>query len=230
MSLQQARGQDPLLSWIASETPSPRFNYVLMAVDGPDGSGKTTFAVQLAEELRRQGRDAVVIHADHFLNLSGIRYRRGRRSPEGFWLDSYNYAALRRDVLTPLGARGDGRYRPTVIDPYRDVLVRPEPQQAAPGTVVIVEGLFLHRDSLSTCWDYSIFLGVPFAVTARRLADRDGTPADPDHPQMRRYVEGQRIYYRSCRPWLRANRVIANSDPGAAKILTREEADRRPPR
>ncbi len=83
MSLQQARGQDPLLSWIASETPSPRFNYVLVAVDGPDGSGKTTFAVPLAEELRRQGRDAVVIHADHFLNLSGIRYRRGRWSPEG---------------------------------------------------------------------------------------------------------------------------------------------------
>lgn len=230
VSSHQARGEDPLLNQFAAETPYPRFNYVLVAVDGPDGSGKTTFAVQLAAKLRRQGRDTVVIHADHFLNLSDIRYRRGRWSPEGFWLDSYNYVALHHDVLTPLGARGDGRYRPAVIDPYRDVLVTPEPQQAAPGTVVIVEGLFLHRDSLSTCWDYSIFLDVTFAVTARRLADRDGTPADPDHPQMRRYVEGQRIYYRSCRPWLRANRVIDNSDPAPARLLTHVEADQRPAR
>jgi len=114
--------------------------------------------------------------------------------------------------------------------PLPGPLVTPEPQQAIVGGVVIVEGLFLHRDSLSTSWDYSIFLDVPFAVTARRLADRDGTPADPGHPQMRRYVEGQRIYYRSCRPWLRAKQVIDNSDPRAVRLLTRAEADRRPSR
>jgi hypothetical protein len=37
-----------------------------------------------------------------------VRYRRGRSSPEGFWLDSFNYERLRADVLEPLGpgARG----------------------------------------------------------------------------------------------------------------------------
>lgn len=210
--------------------PSPSSRFVLVAVDGPDGSGKTTFAEQLALELREQRRVAVVIHADHFLHLSDIRYRRGRWSPEGFWLDSYDYAALQRDVLTPLGADGDGRYRTAAIDPHRDLVVTPEPQEATTGTVAIVEGLFLHRDSLSGCWDYSIFLDVPFAVTARRMADRDGSPADPDHPQMRRYVEGQRLYYRSCRPWLRATRIVDNSDPQTAKFLTREEANQRPSR
>lgn len=220
--------QDSLLSRLASEVPSSRSRRVLVAVDGPDGSGKTTFAAYIAEELRRQGREVVVIHADHFLNLSTDRYRRGRWSPDGFWQDSFNYPALRRNVLVPLGPGGDGRYRAAAIDPNRDILVTPEEQQAALGAVVIVEGTFLHRDLLRASWDYSFFLDVAFAVTARRLADRDGTPADPGHPHTRRYVEGQRLYYSSCRPWLRADRIIDNTDPAAAKLLTRQEADQRP--
>ena len=217
-----------MLTRIAAETPYLGANRVLLAVDGPDGSGKTTFALQLVAELGRQGREAVVIHADHFLNPSHVRYRRGRWSPEGFWLDSYDYPALHRDVLTPLGPRGDGRYRTAAINPVRDVLVTPEPQHAAAGLVAIVEGLFLHRDCLRSFWHYSIFLDVPFSITARRLADRDGTPANPGHPQMRRYVEGQRLYYRSCRPWLRASRVLDNSDPEAPTFLANQEADQRP--
>ncbi|MGI3785494.1 MAG: hypothetical protein ACRYG2_32510 [Janthinobacterium lividum] len=145
-------------------------------------------------------------------------------------MDSYNYAALHRDVLEPFGPTGDGCYQTAVIDPYRDVTVSPEPQQAAVGAVAIVEGLFLHRDSLTSRWDYSVFLDVPFAVTAERMATRDGTPGDPDHPRMRRYVEGQRLYFQCCRPWLRATRVIDNSDPERTQLLTREEADGRPSR
>jgi uridine kinase len=34
-------------------------------------------------------------------------------------------------------------------------------------------------------WDFSIFLDVPFAETARRKATRDGTNADPDHRRWR---------------------------------------------
>lgn len=32
--------------------------------------------------------------------------------------------------------------------------------QAAENAVVIVEGMFLHRDELAGCWDYSCFLDV----------------------------------------------------------------------
>jgi len=200
-----------VLAEVAAEIPGTDGAHVLVAVDGVDGSGKTTFAGELAEELRRRGRAVVVIHADQFLNLSEVRYRRGRHSPDGFWLDSYDYDALEREVLIPFGPGGDGRYRPAAVDPVLDVRVSPEQRQAAAGTVAVVEGLFLHRDRLAARWDYSVFLDVPFAVSARRVADRDGTPADPDDPRIRRYIEGQRSYFRSCRPWLRATRVIDNT-------------------
>jgi uridine kinase len=200
-----------LLAEVAAEIPHTEQAHVLVGVDGVDGSGKTTFADEVVEELRRRGRTAVVIHADQFLNPSEVRYRRGRHSPDGFWLDSYDYDALEREVLIPLGPGGDGKYRTAAIDPLLDVAVTPEQCQAAAGTVAVVEGLFLHRDRLAARWDYSVFLDVPFAVSARRMADRDGTPADPEDPKIRRYIEGQRIYFRSCRPWLRATRVVDNT-------------------
>lgn len=41
--------------------------------------------------------------------------------------------------------------------------------------LVIFEGMFLHRDGLHDIWDRSVFLDVPFAETARRMAARDGS-------------------------------------------------------
>ena len=75
---------------------------------------------------------------------------------------------------------------------------------------MIVEGMFLHRDELRDAWDMSVFSNVPFAVSVRRLAERDGTNPNPDDPSVRRYVEGQRIYLAACEPDQRATHVVAN--------------------
>lgn len=88
------------------------------------------------------------------------------------------------------------------------------PFEEVPGNaVVIVEGMFLHRDELVDRWDWSVLLDVPFAETARRMARRDGSHTDPEHPTMRRYVEGQRIYFAACRPRERATVVVDNTRP-----------------
>ncbi len=81
----------------------------VVAIDGVDGSGKTTFTKSLAAQLNE--RPAIVIHVDDFLNPPEIRHRRGRLSPEGFWLDSYDYDALERHVLAPLRPGGNREYR-----------------------------------------------------------------------------------------------------------------------
>jgi hypothetical protein len=57
----------------------------------PDGSGKTTFAAELAAAVRLLGRPAVGVSLDDFHNVRAVRYRQGRESPQGFWLGSYNY-------------------------------------------------------------------------------------------------------------------------------------------
>lgn len=189
----------------------------LIAIDGVDGSGKTTFARALADHVG--DRPTIVLHADDFLNVSAIRHARGRTSPEGFWLDSYNYAAMREFALEPLGRRGSGLYRSSSYDSARDIATRGDQQQSSDDALVLVEGLFLHRDEMLGFWDYSIFLDVPFSETARRMAERNGSHRDPEHPSMRRYVVGQRLYFAAARPWERANLVIDNSQPDEAKFI-----------
>lgn len=169
------------------------------------------FADELAGVLRATGRPVVRVSADDFHNVRAIRYRRGRESSEGFWLDSYDYPRLRADVLDPLGPGGDRRYRPVAHDVITDEVLTPPWESAAAESVLVLDGLFLHRAELADVWDLTVFLDVPFAETARRMAERDGTDTDPEHPTMRRYVQAQRRYFRSDRPHDRATVVIDNT-------------------
>jgi uridine kinase len=210
-------GIDAIAKLVGDSVPARR--RALVAVDGVDGSGKTTFADALAQ--RFEHRPVVLIHADDFLNPASIRHRRGRSSPQGFWLDSYDYEALAKEVLRPLGNNGNGRYR--TQSPEAAITVeRRKFLQAADDSLVIVEGLFLHRDGLVDAWDYSVFLDVPFRETARRMAERDGSDPDPDHESMRRYMDGQRLYFAAARPWERASIVVENSHPDRPRVIAPE--------
>lgn len=214
-----------LLGLLAEELQALGSQRQFVGIDGVDGSGKTTFAEGLAAAIK--GRPVLTIHVDDFLNLQEVRHRRGRSSPEGFWLDTYDYAALEEYVLTPLGKGGDGLYRPASTDLKHNARLHPKPAKAPDNAIVLVEGMFLHRDELVGRWDYSIFLDVPFTETARRMSIRDGSNPDPEHPSMQRYVGGQRLYFEHARPWTRATRVIDNTHPGQATLLTSEESAER---
>jgi uridine kinase len=122
-----------------------------VAVDGVDGSGKTSFTAALVAEF--QDRPSIVIHADDFLNPSPVRYAQGRHSPEGFWEDTYNYAALREQVLIPLGRGGDGWYSPASYDAGADHTAPAALVSAPRGALVLVEGMFLHRVELAAAPD-----------------------------------------------------------------------------
>jgi uridine kinase len=183
----------------------------VIAVDGVDGSGKTTFAGGLASAIEAAGRPAVIVHEDDFLAPREVRYRLGRASPEGFFRDSYDLAALIGQVLDPLGPGGDRRVRRRIFDHRTDALIDSPVEEVSMDAVVIVEGMFLHRDELVNRWDWSVFLDVPFTQTADRMARRDGSHPDPDHPTMQRYVLGQRIYFAACRPRERATVVLDNT-------------------
>lgn len=208
-----AKTRRELLRTIAAEIQKATSRFTLVAVDGVDGSGKTTFAHELARFLEQLHHNVLVIHLDDFLNVRQTRHRLGKDSAEGFWLDSYDYERFELNVLHAFGKDGTGRFRKKSMDLATDSLLEEPWQQAIAGTTVIVEGMFLHRDNLAKFWDFSIFLDVPFNITAARMAQRDGSSANPEDPSMRRYVEGQKLYFAACQPWSKATVVINNSDP-----------------
>jgi uridine kinase len=200
-----------LLHDVATMIPAGTRSPTLVAIDGVDGSGKSVFADQLAEVVAAQ-RPVIRASIDDFHRPRAERYRRGRDSPLGFWLDSFDYDRLRAELLDPLSPSGSRLYRAAAHDLVTDRTVSPVQRVAPPSSVLVLDGLFLHRDELRDYWHLSVFLDVPFEVSVARMATRDGSPLDPGHTDLHRYVGGQRLYFAECEPMSRAAVVVDNGD------------------
>jgi uridine kinase len=170
---------------------------VLVAIDGLDGAGKTTFADALAGRLTRP---AVRASADDFLQPAVRRYRLGRESPEGFYRDSVDLEALDALLLAPFAA-GEP-FRRAAFDVVRDVPARAPLEHAPPGAALLLDGLFLHRPELRARWDLSILLDVTPEVAAARLLEREGKPT------RHRYVRGMQLYFAAAEPARHASLVL----------------------
>ena len=127
---------------------------------------------------------------------------------------------LRERVLDPLGPGGSRQYQAACHDLASDRPVDPPVEAAPAGAVLVVDGLFLHRDELVDVWDLSVFLQVPFEVSVARMAARDGSHPSPGHPSVGRYVGGQRLYFAACQPWQRADLVIDVTDLDAPSFTS----------
>ena len=192
-----------------------------VAIDGVDGVGKTSFANELADVLGGLGRPVIRASVDSFHNPRAVRYARGRQSPIGFYEDSYNYTLLKQYLLDPLSPGGSGRYCAAAFDHVIDSAVPLVERVARPNSILLLDGIFLHRPELRAYWDASIFLRVDFAMSAARSATRDGTSPDPSAESNRRYVEGQRIYLSQCTPEKHATMIVDNNDLAAPAVVAK---------
>lgn len=197
------------LSELRGSIPTPEADgrNVIVGIDGVDGSGKTV----LADELAALIPAAVRVSIDGFHDVRSRRYRRGRDSPEGFWLDSYDYDVFRREVVDPF-RRGHGTYLPAAHDVDSDRVLTGPRLDVPRGSILLVDGIFLHRPELIDVWDLSVFLNVPFAESVRRMSLRDGSPPDLLAAENARYIGGQERYLAECRPADRATILVDYRD------------------
>ena len=195
----------------------------LVGVDGVDGVGKTVFADQLADVLRGQGTEVLRIGMDSFHRPRVERYRRGRMSAEGYFRDSFDLPQFLRCVVDPLRPGGTGVVTTAAFDYRTDAPVTGEMVRVRPGGVVVVDGVFLHRDELAAAWDLSVFLRAPMAVAFTRMASRDGVPLDDR--LLSRYRDGQRLYLLACSPERRATLVVDHTDVSAPWIVGESTID-----
>jgi uridine kinase len=213
MATQGDAGLGAVVEHLLASVPSR--GRVLAAVDGVGASGKTTVAAGIARAVR--SRPVLVLHADDFFHPPGIRHARGRESPEGFWLDGYDLAAMRATALEPLRRDGDGRYVPASFDRLTGRAARPVVLDAPDDALVLVEGTFLHRDELADLWDWSVYLDIPLDESARRMGERDGV--GPGTARSRRYGGAQQLYFAAARPWERASLVVDGSAAGRLRVI-----------
>jgi uridine kinase len=196
---------------------------VLMAVDGPDGAGKTCFADELATVLAGAGHTVVRAGVDDFHHPRSHRHAEGRTG-RTVWERSFDYRALRRELLDPWLAGEGAAYRLRWHDLLSDEHVD-APLEVVPARgVLVVDGVFVQRPELAQVWDLVVYLDVPAAVCVDRLAARDGGPADPDHPDRARYLEALRIYRAVADPRAAADLVVDNADLAAPSVAAEPAA------
>ncbi|MGH2485004.1 MAG: uridine kinase [Ktedonobacterales bacterium] len=209
-------------------TTQPADRPVRVAIDGVDASGKTTLANELTPPLLARGRTVIRASIDGFHRPRAQRYRRGPDSPEGYYRDSFDHAALRQALLLPLGSGGSRRYRRAAYDYRADRPLLLEEEVAPENAILLFDGVFLLRPELNDQWDYRVYVDAPFTVTLARATRRDlalfGSLEEVVARYERRYIPGQRLYLQEALPRERADVVVKNADPEDARLAVRGDS------
>jgi uridine kinase len=169
-----------------------------IGIDGVDGAGKTLLAEEAAQLLTSRGRPAVRVSIDQFEPPPAQRYARGYLSPEGYYLDAFDFEGFRAHVLSIGGP---------------------------PDVVIVADGVFLHRPELADLWHATIWVDADIEVAARRGAERNRVwfdSLDETHERYRvRYMPAQHRYVEEQRPDERATFVLRNTDLTEPELVMR---------
>ena len=188
-----------------------------VSIDGPPAAGKTMLADELAVRLRRQGRDVIRASIEDFLFPRSRRYRRGEYSGDSCYYDSFDYEALHRVLIAPLGPGGDRRFQQAVYDHHTDSTVARPATTSPADAVLLLDGVFLLRPELIGWWDLRIFVSASFERTVDRARTRDlatlGSVGAVEHRFRTRYIPAQEIYFAAAHPTDQADIVVHNDEP-----------------
>ena len=190
-----------LTGWIAELGPvHPR-----IGIDGATEIGATTLADEIAARLRAIGGPAIRSSTAWWWRPASLRLELGRTDIDmllGGWVD---VAALRRELLDPLGPGGTGSYLPRLRDPATDRSLRDARVTAEDRAVLLLDGPFLQAARLPL--DAVVHLQVSSSTLSRSL---------PDERQW--WVPAFDRYLAEDRPADGAAAVVAYDHPGAPAV------------
>jgi phosphoribulokinase len=170
---------------------------VAVGIDGPGGSGKSTFARDLADYLEVS---VAIVQGDDFYS-DMPEEEKAKLSPEGGCESYFDWRRLRTEVLESVrGDVKDLRYQRYDWDNARmgnwiDILM-PE--------VVIVEGVYTLRPQLRDLLDFSVYIRTGEGTRARRLTKR----GENSNEWIERWNAASNIYESKVKPWEDADLII----------------------
>jgi uridine kinase len=159
----------------------------LVAIDGPTGAGKTTFARRLAVALSEQV-DVEVVPTDAFL--------RGWSPPLSVWPE------LRSDVLDRLHSGQPGSYRPYDWTTNR---VGEASVKVRVPDVLILEGVTSAREAVRAELSFGVFVAGDVTRRFARSLARDG---EEIASALRDWQAAENMYFNAERPADRADLVV----------------------
>ncbi|MFT3660394.1 MAG: hypothetical protein QM809_03055 [Gordonia sp. (in: high G+C Gram-positive bacteria)] len=150
------------------------FRNGILAIDGPSGSGKSSFADALVARLAELGRPPLLIRTDDYATWD---------RPASWWPE------LERDVLTPFSLGHDIAYRPRVWH-CGEATVGPVRRRAW-SPLLILEGVTSARRVLADRVDHAFWIDGPSAPERlERTVTRDGEAQRPLLAAWQRFESG----------------------------------------
>ncbi|MFF4486151.1 HAD-IA family hydrolase [Streptomyces sp. NPDC001544] len=209
-------GDEPVLCALTAlianrRAGAPRSPYVV-GVTGVDTAGKSRMAERLHTLLRTAGTPATVVHVDDFHRPRAERYDPALPAPRQYYERSIDFARLEAEILVPLRAEGRLHRTVAVLDPASDewTTVR---HDIGPGSVVILEGVFLYRAETRPYVDLFVHLHVDEDTVLERARQRD-VPGQGEEVMAKyagKYLPAQRAYLARHRPQTLADVIIDNA-------------------
>ncbi|HFI2424356.1 hypothetical protein OCE55_08125 [Bacillus paranthracis] len=197
-----------------------------VGVSGITASGKTTFANELAEEIKKRGLPVTRASIDDFHNPRLIRYAQGKESAKGYYEDAHDYTAFKERLLKPLGPNGNLQYETISHNLKTDIPVHNEPLMAQTNMVLIVDGTFLLKKDIEYLFDYKIFVDTNFEIARKRGAKREteafGSYKEAEKMFLNRYHAACKMYIEEHNPKDCADVVFRNSDLAKPELIFQE--------
>ncbi|PGP43486.1 uridine kinase [Bacillus thuringiensis] len=186
-----------------------------VGVSGITASGKTTFANELAEEIKKRGLPVTRASIDDFHNPRVIRYAKGKESARGYYEDAHDYTAFKERLLMHLGPNGTLQYETISHNLITDMSVHNEPLLATQNMILIVDGTFLLKKDVAYLFDYKIFVDTNFEIARKRGAKREteafGSYEEAEKMFLNRYHAACKMYIDEHNPKELADVLFENS-------------------
>ncbi|USK94817.1 hypothetical protein [Bacillus tropicus] len=199
---------------------------IRVGVSGITASGKTTFANELAEEIKKRGLPVTRASIDDFHNPRLILYAQGKESAKGYYEDAHDYTAFKERLLKPLGPNGNLQYETISHNLITDIPVYNTPIFAQPNMVLIVDGTFLLKKDVAYLFDYKIFVDTNFEIARKRGAKREteafGSYKEAEKMFLNRYHAACKMYIEEHNPKDCADVVFRNSDLAKPELIFQE--------
>ena len=173
-----------ILDYILKELNKTDKRPFLIAIDGNCGSGKTTLANYLKEQL-----GCSLFHMDDFFLQPHQRTPERLSAPGG----NVDYERFQEEVLDHIADSDGVTFQPFSCKEWKLVDAITVPYH----DIVLVEGSYSHHPHFKDCYDIKIFLEISEEEQKQRILTRDGETVWPMFEQ--KWIPMENRYFETCK-------------------------------